>query len=258
MPTLKRTSDAASLDSPNPKRTRLSTTELQLLEKETLIKHVLALQKELGTVESRPAASDAAPALSDEKIEEKAEQARKLMVRGFKSQMKVSSCGDSMPYRTHIIRVSFLYHACVFSISYARILYACHTYLTRILHAYRAHIIRAYDLHDRYNHFEPIDLYEYKACTNPTQWKPTCKNGTAKFSYSGVITSAAVFKRLFNLPADHKKKLFQMDHGAFAEVAGDRIRTSVRYDYLELTGNGVSVRWKEDEGTFSVGGTYGK
>jgi len=88
MPSLKRKSDAASTDATTSnKKARLSAQDLQELDKDALIQQVLDLQNELNALKAQPAAGS--PALSDERVAEKAEHARKLMVRGIEKQMKV-------------------------------------------------------------------------------------------------------------------------------------------------------------------------
>lgn len=58
---------------------------------------------------------------------------------------------------------------------------------------------------------------------------------------------------------DNKKKLLQFNEAEFGRAIGEHIQVSVRYDYLSLTpGKNVSVRWKEEDLTFTVSGSYWK
>ena len=96
MPSIKR---ALQDTQGNPvKRVRLSRDELEDLEKEELILKVIERQNRLdeaiaATAEIAAAAGAVSPAgaisMSDEQAQQKAEQARKLMVRSFNSQIRV-------------------------------------------------------------------------------------------------------------------------------------------------------------------------
>lgn len=68
------------------KRVRYSEAGLEDLPKPILIAHVLELQDHVTRLES--AKPPTSPDLSDAQLSEKADQARKLMVKGIKSQMK--------------------------------------------------------------------------------------------------------------------------------------------------------------------------
>ncbi|KAF7335789.1 hypothetical protein MVEN_02234900 [Mycena venus] len=85
-------------------------------------------------------------------------------------------------------------------------------------------------------------------------WKPSCKNGGAKWSYDGVCTDPAVFGSLLNLSAPPKWKMQKYTVPEFEAFMGS-IDVSVRYDSLELVGN-VTVRYPAD-GTFKMSGSYG-
>jgi len=60
------------------------------------------------------------------------------------------------------------------------------------------------------------------------------------------------------LPQDSKKKIFPVKLNDFENVAGEAVSTSVRHDLLRITGDHVDVRWKEEDMTFAVSGSYGK
>ena len=87
------------------------------------------------------------------------------------------------------------------------------------------------------------------------QWKPSCKHGGAKFSYSGVITSSRVFHKPCGLPADFKKTRVRLTSGEFSDkVAEDVVSTSNRYGCLEITGKHVTIRWKDKDQSFTSPG----
>ncbi|KAI0635082.1 hypothetical protein C8Q77DRAFT_1054993 [Trametes polyzona] len=87
-------------------------------------------------------------------------------------------------------------------------------------------------------------------------WKPSCKTGSAKFSYDGICADPEVFGVLLGLggPPTFKMKKFSTDE--FQRLVGP-IQSSVRYDTLYITGKEVTVRWSET-GEFKFSGTYGK
>ena len=138
--------------------------------------------------------------MSDEQIQQKVEQARKLMVKGIKSQMKIRSNASDHPH---------YYVNC-----------SADSVLSQ-------------------------------------QWKPSCKEGTAKFSYSGALPSARIFNEVMGQPAASTKKMVSFTPSDFVDIADDDSTASVRYNTLRITGTSVNVKWKEDEGAFSVNGSYG-
>ncbi|KAJ7879165.1 hypothetical protein B0H13DRAFT_2543841 [Mycena leptocephala] len=86
-------------------------------------------------------------------------------------------------------------------------------------------------------------------------WKPSCKSGSAKWSYDGVCSDPAVFGSLLNLSGPPKWKMQKYTVPEFEAFMGS-IEASVRYDSLELMAN-VTVRYQPDEGTFKMSGSYG-
>ncbi|EJF63932.1 hypothetical protein DICSQDRAFT_153733 [Dichomitus squalens LYAD-421 SS1] len=87
-------------------------------------------------------------------------------------------------------------------------------------------------------------------------WKPSCKTGSAKWSYDGICNDPEVFGCLMGLggPPTFKMKKFTVDE--FERCLGS-IRGSVRYDTLYITSKEVTVRWS-DTGEFKFSGSYGK
>jgi len=93
---LKRASQPDFVDdtaAPPAKRSRLrdptvtvTAAELRAATKEDLVAHIIALQKQM----TKPAKEDTAPiSLTPEKIVAKVDNARRMMISGIKSQMKV-------------------------------------------------------------------------------------------------------------------------------------------------------------------------
>ncbi|KAI0797039.1 hypothetical protein C8Q75DRAFT_888126 [Abortiporus biennis] len=87
-----------------------------------------------------------------------------------------------------------------------------------------------------------------------SNWKPSCKTGSAKFVYDGVCADPNIFGAFMGLngPPTWKQK-FTPDEfeDIFGEIAG-----KVRYAELVLTSN-VNVRWIADDGIFKISGSYG-
>lgn len=75
------------------------------------------------------------------------------------------------------------------------------------------------------------------------------------------IPSAQVFNALTAQPADRKKQKKQLSFTADEfqnKVSKEKLSASVRYDYLCITSKTVNVKWKEEDQTFTVTGSYGK
>ncbi|KAG8923852.1 hypothetical protein FRC03_005934 [Tulasnella sp. 419] len=89
-------------------------------------------------------------------------------------------------------------------------------------------------------------------------WKPSCKVGTAKWQYEGICSDPAVFQRLMRLPAPATYKQTKITVDDLTNILDDNLVTSVRYDYLYITGGEVNVRWNKETGEFRFSGTYGK
>ena len=76
---------------------KLTAEEMEIMDKEALIAHVMELQHHIDNVEKptvkqatifNPSAP-ATPTLTDEQLEAKVQQVRRVMVQGLKKQMKV-------------------------------------------------------------------------------------------------------------------------------------------------------------------------
>ena len=108
------------------------------------------------------------------------------------------------------------------------------------------------------------------------QWKPSCKTGSAKWSYDGICADPEVFGVLMNLGGPPTFKMKKFSVADFENCLGG-ISASVRYvphclhilpevltvcwgrryDTLYITSKEVTVRWS-DTGEFKFGGSYGK
>jgi hypothetical protein len=90
---------------PTPKRARLSDTQLMAMEKTELIEKIHALEDELDQArKSAIASSSETSAMSKEEADTQANKARKLMIKGIESQMKVSTVS---PFASSYIESSF-------------------------------------------------------------------------------------------------------------------------------------------------------
>ncbi|OBZ78325.1 hypothetical protein A0H81_02263 [Grifola frondosa] len=87
-------------------------------------------------------------------------------------------------------------------------------------------------------------------------WKPSCKGGTAKWSYDGICPDPEVFGVLMGLGGPPKFKMKKFPKAEFESLIGD-FRASARYSDLYITSNDITVRWSET-GEFKFSGTYGK
>ncbi|KAI4738050.1 hypothetical protein E4T50_11489 [Aureobasidium sp. EXF-12298] len=89
------------------------------------------------------------------------------------------------------------------------------------------------------------------------KWQPSCKKGSTKRSYTGIVPHEDVFYKLFGFEKPKKPwEQEKIDMNDF-ENSIDHISASIRYGSLRLTGDGVKVNWDQDEKTFKLSGTYG-
>ncbi|KAI5239060.1 hypothetical protein E4T42_08821 [Aureobasidium subglaciale] len=89
------------------------------------------------------------------------------------------------------------------------------------------------------------------------KWQPSCKTGTTKWSYTGIVPHEDVFYKLFGFEKPKKpwkQKKIALDD--FIDRVG-RISASIRYGSRDLTGGDVKVHWDQDENIFKLTGTYG-
>ncbi|KAK0257554.1 hypothetical protein LTS09_007601 [Friedmanniomyces endolithicus] len=91
------------------------------------------------------------------------------------------------------------------------------------------------------------------------KWQPSCKAGTTKWSYTGLVPHEDVFYKLFQFEKPKKpwkvKKISQSD--LYEILGGVSASVRIRYGTLRLTGEGVRVNWDQEEKTFKLSGTYG-
>ncbi|KAF2631536.1 hypothetical protein BU25DRAFT_407188 [Macroventuria anomochaeta] len=89
------------------------------------------------------------------------------------------------------------------------------------------------------------------------KWTPSCKTGTARFTYECQVSSPYIYKLVLGLPSGHNKKKFKMSVSDFHNTVG-RPKGKVRHNVLVITGSDVSVRWMPDESIYKISGTFGK
>ena len=67
------------------------------------------------------------------------------------------------------------------------------------------------------------------------KWVPSCKRGSAKWSYTATVPSEAIFHAMFNLNADHKGKKWKQKKlpGADLGKAIGDIEAKIRYGYVD-------------------------
>ncbi|KAK6409588.1 hypothetical protein LTR81_016128 [Elasticomyces elasticus] len=89
------------------------------------------------------------------------------------------------------------------------------------------------------------------------KWQPSCKQGSTKWSYNGLVPHEDVFYKLFRFEKPKKPwKVKKIDRGEFDDIM-DGISASVRCNTLRITGADVKVHWDQEEKTFKLVGTYG-
>jgi hypothetical protein len=89
------------------------------------------------------------------------------------------------------------------------------------------------------------------------KWKPSCKRGTARFSYEGVCDEPT-FRAFMKLGDKDKTKGKRTTAEEFEDnmLGGDRISASIRYGCLYARGN-ISVTFIASDGIIKVSGGYG-
>ena len=96
-----------------------------------------------------------------------------------------------------------------------------------------------------------------KGIKSQMKWKPTCKAGSAKWSWSGVSSFPGLLNAL-EMPA--KTKLFKMKKipsSDFNSAMGENITASIRYSELVITSEKVNVRFDSVTGEVTFSGSYG-
>lgn len=96
----------------------------------------------------------------------------------------------------------------------------------------------------------------HKGIKSQMKWKPSCKNGKARFSYEGICDETT-FRAFLKLSDKEKTKGKRMEAEKFQDnILGERLYASIRYDSLRLRGN-VNVSFSPDESTIKIAGGYG-
>ncbi|KZV79984.1 hypothetical protein EXIGLDRAFT_845972 [Exidia glandulosa HHB12029] len=95
-----------------------------------------------------------------------------------------------------------------------------------------------------------------RAMERSMTWKPSCKTGGAKVSYSGLLVDERVLPLMLGLKATDRFKAKRMTEAEFQSAVGS-VEGSARYCTLYLKGN-VNIKWDHAARTFTVSGSYGK
>ncbi|CDO73361.1 hypothetical protein BN946_scf185008.g124 [Trametes cinnabarina] len=88
------------------------------------------------------------------------------------------------------------------------------------------------------------------------KWRPSCKDGSARWTYDGICPDPEVFGVLMGLDGPPKFKMKKFSVEEFEDLIGP-CQASARYDNMYITGKDVNVRWS-DTGEFKFSGTYGR
>ncbi|CAG8951133.1 hypothetical protein HYFRA_00006531 [Hymenoscyphus fraxineus] len=89
------------------------------------------------------------------------------------------------------------------------------------------------------------------------KWQPSCKTGGKRWEYSAMVPSEAVFNELFNIKEQTKEwKQKKIPVKDFERITGE-ISASMRYGYLSLVKENVTLKWDREALSFSVSGYYG-
>ncbi|GAA6004839.1 uncharacterized protein JCM10292_002535 [Rhodotorula paludigena] len=99
-----------------------------------------------------------------------------------------------------------------------------------------------------------------KGIKSSMKWQPTCKKGTTKWSYTGVVPRHDVFYTLFGFEEPKTKskmwKQKKLEMRDFEKAIGC-ISVSIRYGSLSVTGQTVMLHWDAENSQFTLKGTYG-
>lgn len=95
-----------------------------------------------------------------------------------------------------------------------------------------------------------------KGVKKQMKWQPSCKNGTTKWSFEGIVPNQDVFYAMFGFSDVKPFKLKKVATLDFEKLFGC-ISASCRYNYLSITGATVNVHWDGENNTFKISGTYG-
>lgn len=91
---------------------------------------------------------------------------------------------------------------------------------------------------------------------NQMKWKPSCKRGTARFSYEGHCDEPT-FRVLMKLTDKEKTKGKRMEASQFQDlVLEESLSANIRYGALYLCGN-INVSYSPADNTIKVTGGYG-
>jgi DUF438 domain-containing protein len=88
------------------------------------------------------------------------------------------------------------------------------------------------------------------------KWKPSCKHGTSRFSWSG-ISDEHTFRSFMGLSPKDKVKGGRLSIEKFENLVGKEITASIRYGHLRLKGETVNITYKQADNEIKITGGYG-
>ncbi|KAH7337294.1 hypothetical protein B0J17DRAFT_719189 [Rhizoctonia solani] len=91
-----------------------------------------------------------------------------------------------------------------------------------------------------------------RGVTKQMSWKPSCKEGGARFAFDGLCADPRVFGALLALGGPPKWKAKNFDRDEFEGFVGKR----PNYSTLKLMTD-INIRYNPETGEFKVSGTYG-
>ncbi|KAI0384393.1 hypothetical protein F5Y04DRAFT_277766 [Hypomontagnella monticulosa] len=100
----------------------------------------------------------------------------------------------------------------------------------------------------------------YRQIKKQMKWTPSCRYGSARWSYTSSVPNPAVFFRMFRLeptgPKGKKWKQKKMPIHDFEGCIGE-VEGSLRWGTLRLMPPHVNMKWNEEDNMFTVSGKYG-
>ena len=94
-----------------------------------------------------------------------------------------------------------------------------------------------------------------KAIKKSMIWKPSCKTGSAKWSWEGECDFTELLA-IFGFPSNTPFKTKRISLSDFERAVGP-IHASARYSSLEIRGEHVNLHFDADTNTMRLSGSYG-
>lgn len=103
---------------------------------------------------------------------------------------------------------------------------------------------------------DKLRTHAYRGIKSQMKWKPSCKHGSARFSYTAMC-SEPTFRQFMNLEDKDKTKGQKMEADDFEpKILGQYVSASIRYGYLSLKGT-VNVTFSPKNSEIKITGGYG-